>query len=151
MLLLALIVGIVAGLRALMAPAFIAWAARGHGLWLEGSWLAILGWKFTPWVFTIAALAELVTDQLPSTPSRKVPPQFIVRMLMGALCGGAIGIGSGSAMFGLILGAIGALIGTYGGSALRSKLSTFFGKDRPAAIIEDVIAIVLGAVVLVLL
>jgi len=149
MLILALIIGIVAGSRAMMAPAFTTWAARGHGLQLEGSWLAFLGWGFTPWIFTIAALAELVTDQLPSTPSRKVPPQFIVRMLMGALCGAAIGIGAGAEIVGLVLGVVGALIGTFGGAALRSKLAAFFGKDRRAAIIEDIIAIALGIVVVV--
>jgi len=71
---LALLIGVVAGLRAVMAPAAIAWAARLGWLDLHGSWLAFLGYRWTPWVVSLLALGELVTDQLPGTPSRKVPP-----------------------------------------------------------------------------
>ncbi len=46
---------------------------------------------------------------------------------------------------------IGALIGTFGGFELRRMLAKAFGRDLPAALIEDVAAIVLalGAVWLV--
>jgi uncharacterized membrane protein len=40
-----------------------------------------------------------------------------------------------------VLGAIGAVIGTLGGRALRARLAAALGGDRPAALIEDVIAI----------
>src|SRR6478736_3637573 len=101
MILLALAIGIIAGLRAMTAPAAIAWAAHCGKLHLEGGWLAFMGWHFTPWVFSLLAAAELVTDQLPSTPSRKVPQQFGARIVMGGLCGASIGysmimVGSGS-------------------------------------------------------
>ena len=92
MLLLALLIGVIAGLRALTAPAIVSWAAALGWLNLDGSWLAFLGYRFTPYVFTVLALVEFVTDQLPSTPSRKVPMQFGARLLSGALCGAAIGI-----------------------------------------------------------
>ncbi len=94
------------------------------------------------------ALAELVADQLPSTPSRKVPPQFITRLLTGGLSGGAIGASGGSIAGGIVAGLIGAVIGTYGGAAARAKLATLFGSDRPAALIEDAVAIV-GAYLIV--
>jgi uncharacterized membrane protein len=42
---------------------------------------------------------------------------------------------------GAIAGIIGAVIGTLGGAALRARLTAAFGKDRPAAFIEDVVAI----------
>lgn len=138
---LALLIGVIAGLRAMMAPAAISWAAA-HGLLnLEGSWLAFMGWRFTPWIFTLLALGELVTDQLPSTPSRKVPQQFGARIILGGLSGAAIGASAGALVAGLILGVIGAVIGTYGGAALRARLAVAFGKDLPAALIEDAIAI----------
>ena len=70
---LALLAGIVAGSRALTAPAAVSWAARLAPLNLGGSWLAFMGYAWTPWIFTALALVELVTDQLPSTPSRKSP------------------------------------------------------------------------------
>jgi hypothetical protein len=48
----------------------------------------------------------------------------------------------GSLVAGAIAGAIGAAIGTLGGHAARARLAATIGKDRPAAFIEDVIAIV---------
>lgn len=138
---LALLIGVIAGLRAMMAPAAVSWAAAQGALNLEGSWLAFMGWRFTPWIFTLLALVELVTDQLPSTLSRKVPMQFGARIVLGGLSGAAIGASAGALVAGLVLGIVGAVIGTYGGAALRTRLSTAFGKDRPAALIEDVIAI----------
>jgi uncharacterized membrane protein len=147
MLILSLLIGIVAGLRAMMAPAAISWAAACGLLALEGSWLAFLGWRFTPWIFSLLAIGELVTDKLPSTASRKVPPQFIARLISGGLSGAAIGVGAGSWPIGLALGVAGALIGTLGGAAARAKLATAFGRDLPAALTEDVVAIALSALV----
>lgn len=140
-LLLALLIGIVAGLRAMTAPAAISWAAHLGWLHLGDSWLAFLGYAFTPWIFTALAIVELVTDQLPSTPSRKVPVQFGTRIVMGALCGAAVGISGGWALGGAVAGVIGAGIGTLASADIRGRLARSFGQDRPAAIIEDVVAI----------
>jgi uncharacterized membrane protein len=144
----ALLIGVVAGLRAMMAPAAVSWAAHLGWLNLEGSWLAFLGYAWTPYIFTLLALVELVTDQLPATPSRKVPPQFGARIVSGALCGAAIGVPSGSLVPGLIAGVVGAVIGTLGGAEARARLAAAFGKDMPAALIEDAVAI-LGAILIV--
>ncbi|ORE85784.1 DUF4126 family protein, partial [Aurantimonas sp. 22II-16-19i] len=95
MILLSFLIGIVAGLRAMTAPAAVSWAAYLGWLPLGDSWLAFLGYQWTPWIFTVLAVAELVTDQLPSTQSRKVPMQFGTRLLTGAVSGGAIGIAAG--------------------------------------------------------
>jgi uncharacterized membrane protein len=140
--LLALLIGIVAGLRAMTAPAAIAWAAYLGWLNLSGSWLSFMGTIWAVGIFTILAVVELVTDQLPSTPSRKVPQQFGARLIMGALTGAAIGTPYGGWIVGLIAGIAGAVIGTYGGAAVRGKLAASFGKDPPAAFIEDAVAIV---------
>ena len=147
MIVLALVIGIIAGLRAMTAPAAIAWAACCGRLPLEGGWLAFMGWRFTPWIFSLLAAAELVTDQLPSTPSRKVPQQFGARIVSGGLCGAAIGFGLSALWLGLALGVVGAVVGTLGGAAVRGRLAAAFGKDRPAALIEDVVAI--GGAILV--
>jgi uncharacterized membrane protein len=141
MILLALVIGIVAGLRAMTAPAAIAWAAACGRLHLEGGWLAFMGFRFTPWIFSLLAVAELVTDQLPSTPSRKVPQQFGARLVSGGLCGAAVGYSLGALWVGLGLGIVGAVIGTLGGAAARGRLAAAFGSDRPAAFIEDAVAI----------
>ena len=141
---LALIAGIVAGSRTFTAPAAVSWAARLGHLDLGGSWLAFMGYAWTPWIFTALALVELIIDQLPSTPSRKVPMQFGGRLVTGALSGATLGAAAGSWIAGLVAGVIGAVIGTYGGAEVRTRMAKAFGSDPPAAFIEDAGAIVLG-------
>jgi uncharacterized membrane protein len=41
----------------------------------------------------------------------------------------------------MIAGAIGAVIGTLGGADIRGRLAKAFGKDLPAALLEDLIAV----------
>jgi uncharacterized membrane protein len=139
--LLALLIGVVAGLRTMTAPAAVAWAAHLGWLNLEGSWLAFLGSAWAHWILTLLALVELITDQLPSTPSRTVPVQFGARLASGALSGAAVGVAGGSWIGGLVAGAVGAVIGTLGGRAARARLAAAFGSDRPAAFIEDAVAV----------
>ena len=123
------------------APAALSWAAYLGYLGITGTWLAFLGSIWTVIIFTILALIELVTDQLPS---RKVPQQLITRLLTGALAGATIGAGFGLWIGGLVAGIAGAMIGTYGGAAVRAALAKAFGRDMPAAFVEDAVAI-LGA------
>jgi uncharacterized membrane protein len=140
-LVLSLLIGIIAGLRTMTAPAAVSWAARLGWLDLAQTPLAFLGYAFTPWILTVFALGELVVDQLPTTPSRTVPVQFGARMLTGGLSGAAIGAASGALVIGMIAGMLGAAIGTLGGLALRMRMAAAFGSDRPAALIEDAVAI----------
>lgn len=146
-LLLALAIGIIAGLRALTAPAAVSWAARLGWLNLGATPLSFLAAPAAAWILLVLALAELVTDQLPSTPSRTVPMQFGARLLTGGLSGAAIGAGHGSLVPGLVAGLIGAVIGTLGGRAFRARLAAAFRRDPPAALIEDAVA--LGGALLV--
>jgi uncharacterized membrane protein len=148
LLFLAFLIGIIAGLRAMTAPAAVAWGAALGWFDVSQTPLAFMGYKWTPWIFTVLAAVELITDQLPTTPSRKVPMQFGARIIMGALTGATIGASGGSLVGGLIAGVIGAIVGTLGGAAVRGKLAAAFGKDTPAALIEDAIAIV-GALLIV--
>lgn len=147
---LALLIGIVAGLRALAAPSAVAWGATMAFVAVGGTPLAFMGHRFTPWIFTALAAIELISDKLPSTPSRKVPVQFFTRILMGGLSGATIGAAGGSLAAGLALGIMGSAIGTFAGSAMRSRLATFFRSDRPAALAEDVLTVILAMVVVVL-
>jgi uncharacterized membrane protein len=145
---LALLIGVIAGLRAFTALTAVSWAARLGWLPLTGTPLAFLGYAATPYIFTALFLFELVNDQLPKTPSRTVPPQFIARIVLGGLSGAAIGAGLGSLWIGLVCGAIGAVAGTLGGAAFRGWLAELFGKDLPAGLLEDAIAII-GAYLIV--
>ncbi len=147
---LALLIGVVAGLRAMTAPAAVAWAAWIGWLPLQDTPLAFLGFTATPWILTVLAVGELVTDQLPKTPSRKVPVQFAARLATGALSGAAIGAAGGAPMVGaaggalmagLLLGLIGAVVGTLGGYEVRARLARAWGRDLPAALLEDAVAV----------
>jgi len=141
--LLALAIGVIAGLRTFTAPTAVAWAAYLHcgGFTLADTPLAFMGSIWAAGAFTALALFELVADQLPSTPSRKVPIQFGARLTTGALSGAAIGAAHQMLVPGLVAGIVGAVIGTYGGAAVRGALAKSFGRDLPAALIEDAIAI----------
>jgi uncharacterized membrane protein len=138
---LALCIGIIAGLRTMTAPAAISWAAHLGWLPLAGTPLAFMGFAYTPYVFTLLAAIELVTDQLPQTPSRKVPMQFGARLASGALCGAAFGAAAGGLVTGLIAGVLGAVIGTLGGASLRARLAKTLGRDLPSALLEDALAV----------
>ena len=113
--LLALLIGVVAGLRTFTAPTAVSWAAHLGWLPVGDSTLAFMGYAWTPWILTLLALVEFVLDQLPSTPSRTVPMQFGARIVSAALSGATIGAAAGSLVIGGVAGIVGAVIGTYGG------------------------------------
>ena len=148
---LAVLMGVVAGSRSMMAPAAVAWAAFLGRLEASGGWLVVFGHPWARWIWSALSLGELVTDQLPFTPSRTVPIQFGGRIFSGGLCGAAIGSSGGSVAFGAIAGIAGAVIGTLGGRALRAKLASAFGNDHPAAFVEDALAIALAAAVVMVM
>lgn len=128
---LALLLGFVSGLRTFTSPAAVLWA-RGSTVWAT--------------ILTLAALFEYVLDALPSTPSRTAPPLFIGRLISGAFSGWMIStIHGGSSAAGVIAGIIGAIIGTYGGHAARIAAIKRIGA-LPAAITEDLVAIVLAII-----
>lgn len=144
--LLAFGIGFVAGLRALTAVAVVAWAAYLGWLSLSGSPLAFMGSVWAVGIFSLLAVIELITDQLPSTPARTTAPPFIARMLSGALAGASIGAAGGAMLaLGSLLGVIGAIVGTFGGYQARVGLvRSLRVPDIAIAIPEDVIAIGLG-------
>ncbi|MET3518582.1 DUF4126 domain-containing protein [Mesorhizobium abyssinicae] len=145
--LLALLIGVVAGLRAGTALAVTAWGAWLGWLPVAGTWASFMGHWMAVSISTILGVAELITDQLPSTPSRKVPQQFGARVIIGAFCGAVLGATGGATIGGLIAGAIGAVIGTLGGAEFRGRLAAAFGKDPPAAFVEDAVAIIGGLLI----
>ncbi|HEY9233435.1 MULTISPECIES: DUF4126 domain-containing protein [Phenylobacterium] len=145
---LALLIGVVAGLRTMTAPAAMSWAAHLGLTPVAGTPLSFMAAAPTAWIFTVLALGEFVADQLPRTPSRKAPFAFGGRIVSGALCGAVIGAADGALAAGLLLGVVGAIIGTLGGYEARMRLARLFGRDLPAALIEDFIAIA-GALLIV--
>jgi uncharacterized membrane protein len=148
-LLLALGIGIVAGLRAMTAPAVVAWAAYLGWLNLTGSYFAFMGSKWTVGIFTLAALSEFVTDQLPKTPARTTSGPLIARIVMGALTGSCVAISGGSSlMAGAVVGAIGGVVGAFAGYRARVGLVKKLGvPDFAIAIPEDLVAIGLALLI----
>ena len=145
----ALLIGVVAGLRALTPLAAISWAAHSGWLHLENTWLAFLGATITPYILSLLALGEIFNDKLPKTASRKSPMMFGARLVIGALCGAALGVPSQAMIGGLVAGALGAVIGTLGGYELRTRLAQAIGgNDLPIALLEDVVAVG-GAILIV--
>jgi uncharacterized membrane protein len=137
----AFLIGTASGLRTLTGLAAVSWAVHLGILPLDHTWLAWLGYAFTPYILTLIAIGELVNDKLPKTPSRLIPPQFIARIVMGALCGLAIGLSGHGIIIGVAAGIIGAVAGTFGGAKARSLLAKAFGRDLPAALLEDAVAL----------
>jgi uncharacterized membrane protein len=140
-LILALLIGIIAGLRAFTAPTAVSWAAKLGYLPLAGTHLAWLASPITVGIFTVLCIFELVNDQNPKTPSRTVPPQFGARILFGGFSGAAIGLAFGALIGGIVCGVIGAVLGTLGGAFVRGKLAAAFGGDLPAGLLEDAVAL----------
>jgi len=139
--LVAFFLGVVAGLRSMTVPAAVAWAARLGVLNVAGTAVSFLGNSWVPWLFSVLAVGELVTDQLPATPSRKTPIPFGARIVVGLLAGWVVCISGGNTLAGAAAGGVGAVAGTLGGAAARGKLAAAFGRDRPAALVEDFVAI----------
>jgi uncharacterized membrane protein len=139
---LALLIGVIAGLRALTAPAAVAWGAFLGWIDADGKWSEWVAHPITVTVLTIFLLVELVTDQLPKTPSRKTPPQFVTRLIMGAFAGAVVGSATHHTFIGLGAGIVGAVLGTLGGAEARTRLvAANGGRDRPIALLEDVVAV----------
>jgi uncharacterized membrane protein len=140
-LLFALLLGAVCGLRSMTAPAVVAWGAHLGWLHLDGSFLAFLANKISLVVFSLFALAELIADKLPFIPRRTQPGPLGTRIIFGAMCAAALCISAGaSAVAGAVLGALGALAGSFAGYGYRHSLA---GKvpDFLLALLEDVVAV----------
>jgi uncharacterized membrane protein len=142
-LLVAFLIGVIGGLRALTAPAVTSWAAHLQWLNLLNSPLRFLGSMITVAIFTILACVELVTDQLPSTPARTKAGGLVPRILLGGLCGAAVASAGGQSLaLGSVLGAVGGIVGAFAGYEVRTRLvGALSVPDFVIAVLEDAVAI----------
>lgn len=148
---LAFLSGVLAGSRSMTAPAAIAWAAWLGRIDAGSGWALVFGHPWGRWIWSALALGELVADQHPAIPSRTTLGPFAGRVVSGAVCGAAIGASRGSAWLGGLAGVLGAVAGTLGGRVLRARMADAFGRDRPAALVEDALALALAVAVVALL
>ncbi len=143
---LAIGIGIVAGLRSLMAPAVVAWAAHLGWLNLHGSPLAFIGSTTAVAIFSLLAIGELVADKLPNTPKRTAIVPLLARIVLGGLCGACLcAVAGKSLLAGALLGGTGGVIGAFVGYETRKRLvNSLHIKDLVVATCEDLVAIVLA-------
>ena len=94
-------------------------------------------------ILTVLALAELVNDKLPKTPSRTAPPGLIARIVMGGFGGACLAsAGAQGLVIGAVLGIAGALAGTFGGYHARKGLVRLLKvPDFVIAVVEDLVTI----------
>ena len=139
--LLAIGIGIVAGLRSMTAPAVVAWGAHLGWLNLHGSPLALMGSTTAVALFSFPAVGELIADKLPLIGKRTAPAPLIARIITGGLCGACLcAAGGKSLVAGAVLGGIGGFVGAFLGYGIRRRLDLHI-KDFVVAVCEDVVAV----------
>ena len=141
-LLLAFLIGLFAGLRAVTPPAAVAWAVYLGWLKLARP-LSLIGSLPAVIILSLFAIIELIVDKLPNTPNRTAPQGLIVRIVTGGFTGACVSLGGGqSAFVGAGLGVIGGIVGCFGGYQVRTRLvKSLRQPDFNIALLEDLIAI----------
>ena len=149
MLALCFLLGCIAGLRSLTAPAVVCWAAHLGWINFSGTKLALIGWPLTLVLVTFLAVVELIADKLPRTPARTAPIGLGARIFLGAASAIALAVSVGaSSVLAGVAGIVGALIGTYAGYNVRHTLVTRGHlPDYAVALAEDAIAIAGGMLI----
>jgi uncharacterized membrane protein len=138
---LALGIGIVAGLRSLTAPAVVAWGAHLSWLNLHGSPLAFMGSTTAVAILSVLAIGELIADKLPMMSKRTAPPPLLARIITGSLCGACLCAAMGKSLLaGTLLGGIGGIVGAFAGYGIRKRLDLHI-KDLVVAVCEDLVAV----------
>ena len=137
-----LLIGVVAGLRSMTAPAVTSRTlARSEFDEMGPEWMRTLSRPATARWLAFAAAGELLVDKLPIAPNRTVPPSLLWRIASGALCGAAVARALGGELrTGAIAGGAGAVIGSYAGQNIRRMIGQILGvPDVLVAIAEDAV------------
>jgi len=148
--LLTFFLGFVDGLRSLTPPALICWAAYLGRLHFAGTRLAFINHRSTLIIFTLLAAVELIADKLPNTPARTAPVGLIARIFLGGACALALATSAGMSLsFAVLLGSMGAFVGTFAGyHSRRLVVSKAHVPDLAVAVAEDMVAIAGGLLIL---
>ncbi|HTV05339.1 MAG TPA: DUF4126 family protein [Acidobacteriaceae bacterium] len=142
-LVLALLIGAVCGLRSMTGPALVCWGVYLGWLHVAGSHVEFTGSRIALVVFSVCAVGELIADKLPKISRRTSAGPLVVRLIAGAVCGGAFAVtASGSFAMSCMIGALGGLIGAFAGYWTR-RAATQPGRlpDLLVALAEDLIAV----------
>lgn len=133
------LLGFATGLRSLTPMAALAWYAYLGYMSMDGTWAQWTGRLSVAIVLTVLALGELVGDKLPKIPNRTAPGPLLWRLSLGGLAGSiAATYMDGPGVEGVLLGAVGALLGAFTGFMVRRELVEKIGcKDWHVALVED--------------
>jgi uncharacterized membrane protein len=139
---LAFIIGVLNGLRSFTPPAVASWAAHLGWIKLERP-LAVIGSLPVVIILTLLAAFELFADKTPWIPNRTTPMSLAARVVLGALTGGCVtAAGTQWVISGAALGAIGGVVGAFGGYHARKHATKTLGvPDFYIAVLEDFICI----------
>ena len=143
----AILMGIVAGMRSMTAPALVSEHLTRHkSEELADSAFRLMGDNRVAGVLKIAAAGELIADKLPFVPARIEPGPLAGRVASGALCGATLCAAEGErAGVGAIYGGLSALASSYAFYYLRRKLGeTKIVPDATLAVCEDATAVSVG-------
>ncbi|AUD01175.1 DUF4126 family protein [Spirosoma pollinicola] len=140
-------IGIVAGMRAMSAPAFVSHKlSRETPNPLPDSKFHFLTSSKAANTLAVLAGGELIGDKMPNAPSRIAPAQLPFRLISGAASGAALTEADGQPVaYGAVLGAVGAAVGSFAFYHLRHWLT--HEKDLPdtvVALAEDALTMGLG-------
>ncbi len=144
----ALTLGAISGMRSMMAPAVIAWAARRSGLDLESTPFSLFKANGIGKTAAALALGEVIADKMPFMPNRTDHAALLARAVSGGAAGAAVFKARRKSMLlGAMIGAAAAVGATYGSYYARKKAARYFDvSDRVIALIEDGIALTAGLI-----
>jgi uncharacterized membrane protein len=139
-------IGIVAGLRSMLAPAGVAWAVRLGWLNLHDAPFRFMESTVVLTTLSLFAVGELIADLFPTIPRRTAPAPLVVRMISGGFCGACLCASANRSLpIGAALGAVGGIIGAFAGYEIRRQLVAKLKiRDLFVALCEDLIAISLA-------
>ena len=127
-----------------MTPvALLCWCARLGYLPVKGTWAFWIASPLAVGIFTLFAIGEYIGDKLPRTPSRISAFPLVSRLAFGSLVGAIVATAlERSISAGMVLGVLGAALGSFGGYHIRHHLTATSGwSDLPVALVEDALTL----------
>jgi uncharacterized membrane protein len=143
----AALLGALAGMRSMAAPAVIGQLSRNGALADVSNGLALVTKAPFANVSKFLAVGELIADKLPLTPNRTNVGPLVGRAFTGGLSGAVVcSAQKRSPWLGALLGAAAAIGAAYGAFELRRRAGQkLHVSDRAIAVTEDILVGSLGA------
>lgn len=139
--------GVVAGMRSMVAPALLSHKlVRTIPTKQPSQPIHYLAQPAVSIGLKALAGLEIVGDKIPNVPDRTVAPEYSARVASGATCGAFLSQAEGESVpVGAVAGGVGTLIGTLVFFQLRQWLDHSLGLPDPVvALAEDALAITVG-------